>query len=543
MVTTLVAGLVMLGVLVVIHEFGHFIVAKAFGMEVPVFSVGMGPRVLGVRLGGTDYRLSALPVGGYVQLAGADAFGEEDADIDPIDSFLKRPVWQRLLVMLAGPVFNLLLPVVVFTAVLMAGEPQVAPYVGMVMPDSAAEAVGFRPGDRIVAVDGAATEVWNDLPELMAPAAAGGSVSVTVEGEAGASRTIQVSGLTTMEDGVVDLGGFGFRTKGVSTKVGVDDSRSPAGLAGLRTGDVVLSVNGEPVATWHQMQRALAGPGPFVLEVERGDERPKITLERGEGAGASGGTRDALGVSPINVFVGAVTEGGRAEQAGVRIGDRMVSVDGQEIRDWSELLTLVGKTAEDHAEGSEPRALTLLVARDGATLPITLVPEMVREVVGTGARFRPLMGVGWYNEAYVAPPTVRKYYGLFEAVPVALGQVRELFGHTLEVLGNLFTGELKPQETLGGPIEIFRVAGEGASRGFFSYVQILATISISLGIVNLLPIPVLDGGHIVLYVIEAVRGRPVSLAIREKMQMVGVLALAAVMLFVAVNDVSRWLSE
>ncbi|MBW1879720.1 MAG: site-2 protease family protein, partial [Deltaproteobacteria bacterium] len=137
MLVKILAGLVMLSVLVIIHEFGHFVVARLFRVGVPVFSVGMGPRVGGFRWKGTDYRLSALPIGGYVQLAGADPFGEEDPDayVDPAEDFMQKPVWQRFLVMLAGPAANLALPLLILSAILMAGEQRPDTVIGMVLPD------------------------------------------------------------------------------------------------------------------------------------------------------------------------------------------------------------------------------------------------------------------------------------------------------------------------------------------------------------------------------------------------------------------------
>ena len=156
MLSSLLAGLVAIGILVVLHEFGHFLFAKLFGVGVPVFSVGMGPRLFGFHFRGTDYRISALPLGGYVRMSGADPFGEEDPDevVAPEEDFMRKPIWQRLLIMFAGPLFNLAFPFVVFTIVLMLGEPRSVSEIGLVLEDTPAFDAGLREGDHVVAVDG-----------------------------------------------------------------------------------------------------------------------------------------------------------------------------------------------------------------------------------------------------------------------------------------------------------------------------------------------------------------------------------------------------
>ncbi|HMV69512.1 MAG TPA: site-2 protease family protein [Myxococcota bacterium] len=175
--TYMAAGLFMIGLLVVVHEAGHFLFARLFGVGVPIFSVGVGPRLFGVIWRGTDYRLSMLPLGGYVLMSGADPFGEEDTEhvVPPEQDFMRKPVWQRLIIMAAGPGVNLLLPFVLFTFLYMAGKPDVGPVVGAVFPGSAAAEVGLRPGDRVTAVDGDPIEIWHDVDDALARRLAGGA--------------------------------------------------------------------------------------------------------------------------------------------------------------------------------------------------------------------------------------------------------------------------------------------------------------------------------------------------------------------------------
>ncbi len=160
-----VAGVVMIGVLVIVHEAGHYVVARLFKVGTPVFSIGMGPRIFGFRFWDTDFRISLLPIGGYVRMSGADAFGEEDAEgwANPEEDFMRKPVWQRLLIMLAGPAANLILPFLLFTGIYMLGMPMPDSVVGVVRPGSVAEQAGIRSGDEIVAVAGSEVSKWKEL--------------------------------------------------------------------------------------------------------------------------------------------------------------------------------------------------------------------------------------------------------------------------------------------------------------------------------------------------------------------------------------------
>jgi regulator of sigma E protease len=271
------AGLFLIAFLVVIHEAGHFLVARLFGVGTPVFSVGFGPRIAGFRWRGTDFRLSAIPFGGYVLLAGADPFGEEDveAGVPESERFLSRPVWQRLLVMAAGPAVNLALPFVLFTVLLMAGRPDWGTTVGQVLPGSPAEQAGLRTGDVVVAVDGRPAEVWTDV-EAAARARLGttGPIRLDVRrAEATASVSLPVGSLRRDRGGGVDLVAAGIQPWAHSARVGVDDPASPAGRSGLRTGDRIVRVDGAEVLRWDELLAALSGPSHRVAwERARGDD-------------------------------------------------------------------------------------------------------------------------------------------------------------------------------------------------------------------------------------------------------------------------------
>lgn len=546
------AGLFMLCILVVVHETGHFLVAKLFRVGVPVYSIGMGPRLFGFRWRGTDYRVSALPIGGYVRMAGADPFGEEDPDavVDPDQDFMKKPVWQRLLIMVAGPAFNLMLPFVLFTAVMMAGEPQADPSIGTVLPGTPAEQAGLRPGDVVKAVNGEPVDVFIEINDVL-EADPEGPVEMVVARD-GAERAVRLP-LETVPltpEGFVDFEKLGIQSSRMSTRIGIADPTAPAYRAGLRTGDAIVAVDGRAVDTWEQLRDALAAGDRHEVDVvhptEAGElEEKKLVLEADPAWSPPAWEThpDRFGVLPIVLFVGSVSPDSRAAEAGVREDDRLLAVDGQPVRTWVDLIHLVAATAEEPKEGVEPRKLALSLVRDGQVHELSFAPAMVREVVGGEPRYRPVMGIGRYPDAFIPGPQINKYYSFPEAAGRAVEETGMLFRQTVGVLGNLVTRELKVQESLGGPIEIFRMAGQAAERGIYFYLRMIGMISISLGVINLLPVPVLDGGQILFYAIEGIRGRPLSVALRERIQMVGVLALIALMLMVFVFDVNRWLNS
>lgn len=546
MMQSLAAGLCMFAVLVVIHELGHFVFAKWFGVGVPVFSVGMGPRLFGFKRGGTDYRVSMFPLGGYVQMSGADPFGEEDPDVQvpPDEDFMKKPVWQRLVILLGGPGFNLILPFVVFTGVLMLGEPQASPEFGEVYPDSPAMKAGIQTGDVVTQVGEQEVETFSDFAQALMDADEGPIMLRTRRGTAQHTVLLPDGIYPFMKDGRIDLDAFGAHNTRPSSRIGVSDSASMAGLLGLRTGDEVLRVDGAEVHSFRDLKNVLEDPQPHALEVERMDDGSPtlLTIAWPTVPNSFGTDIHGLGIDPVNIFVGDVVPDSPAERAGVQANDRLLRVNGQAIDRWHDLTGLVGRSAKSAGDTGVSLPLALDVQRDGVIHQIQLTPEVEREVVQGEVRYRPIMGVVRYEGSFVAGPKIRKYYSFAEAVPRAIQEGVFVFNQTMKVLSNLITGELYIKESLGGPVAIFQAAGEGAKRGIFSYARLIATISFSLGIINLLPVPVLDGGQIIFYSIEGIRGRPLSLNLREKIQMIGVLALVALMIIVTALDVQRWIT-
>jgi regulator of sigma E protease len=556
------SAVVLIATLVFIHELGHFIVAKLCGVHVRIFSLGFGRRIVGFEMGGTDYRISLLPFGGYVMMAGADPFGygDEDDDLldDPETSFMRRPVWQRLLVMMAGPGFNLALPIVVFTALFMAGEPQPSAVIGDVTLDAPAGEAGMLPGDRIVSVAGQEVTTWSAMSEQISLLELG-EQELVVERE---GTQLPLSIVLTEETG----SRLGISHQRIDSIVGVDDSDSPAGAAGLQTGDRIISVGEEPVGDWIALTAALRGvqtASTVNVSYTRAGEPFSAALAQSDWTPQDNGTLDLnterWGLAAGTLFVGEVGETAQnsgdelfagcspgpapppspALRSGIEPGDRFFRLDGEPVESWSDVLGAVRGTMVGAGDEATAQPIQVELIRDGDLLSLEITPKVIRDTDMAGRYYyRPILGTS-RGGGYVDGPTTRQYYPFSLAISRATEETIFISGLIIEQLGKLITNEAAVEKSLGGPVEIMVQASQAAEKGLFTWARLMAMLSISLGIINLVPVPVLDGGQILFFLVEAIRGRPVSHVIRERAQQIGVLFIVMLMLMVLVFDIRR----
>lgn len=536
---------ILLGGLIFVHELGHFLVAKAFRVKVLTFSLGFGPRILGFRLGETDYRLSLLPLGGYVKMAGEDPnnpLSEEDRG----RGFLEQPAWKRMLISLAGPAFNLIFPILVYFAVFSAQTEAIAPVVGQVVPGMPAAEAGLLPGDRIVEIEGERIHAFQDLRRHIDPNP-GRSLRVVVERD-GERLDMRITPTTVEESDPIEtleVGKIGIIPNPAAPVVGITGPGTAAYEAGLRPLDRIAKVAGQEVRSLEdalvRLEEQHARGEPFeVLALRREGLAagpldlgiPRAVKVRILPVDPETGERRELGVESGELYVSRVVAGSAAAQAGIARGTRLVALDGEPLRSWQDVENARRR------KGGEPFALTVRV--DGEERTLTLAQAAKTQMDEVRGRPVTVYTLGAYGGLPVlAAPVEPVPFRPLLAAEMALSSTWEVTRKIAIGIGKLLTGQIA-FSNVGGPIQIYDVATKAAQQGWEYFLHTMALISINLGLLNLLPVPVLDGGHILQSGIEMVRRRPLSMRTRELANMVGLAMLLALMIFAMRNDVIRY---
>ena len=534
------AFVLLLSILVFVHELGHFVVARLCGVRVLKFSIGFGPPIgfgryrLAWRRGGTEYVIAWFPLGGFVKMLGEnpDEIDDPEIMVHPGESLPEKTTWQKLAIVFAGPVANLILPVLVFAGTLAVGLPRPIAVIGSVESGSPAAVAGLREGDRISALAGEPVSWWGDLDEEVR-ARGGETVSVAYQRSgAPATTSLAISSRASFDEfgQKVEVGWAGIEHRRPEAKLGIASADSPAHAAGLRSGDVVEAVNGARVESWSDFAAAYAASRGDVEFVLRGNDDESDAVRRTVAVPALGSV-DALGVLPATVLVSTVTAGSAADQGGLRPGDLIVSVDGKPVGSFGSFAELV--------RTSDGRPLALQYARGGELSAVTIAPTLVDYDAGFGLKEpRYLVGITAEVASLPGEQGVDRERNPLVALPRAVEMTVDVTRSFVQGLAKLVTGEVSRKQ-LAGPIGIAELAGHAYTLGWESYLSLLVLISINLGILNLLPIPVLDGGQAVIHAVEGIRRAPLSLRTREIVQQVGLTMLMLLMGFAFWNDLSR----
>jgi regulator of sigma E protease len=428
----ILAGGVVLGVMVLLHEWGHFIVAKLCGVRVDVFSIGFGPRVWGVKRGDTDYRVSVLPLGGYVRMAGDNPMEERTGA--PYE-FLSRPRWQRCLIAIAGPVMNVFLTFAIFWGIyLFVGAP---------------------------------VETFLRLP----------------------------------------------------ADVAAVPQNLPTGS--VEAGDRIVAVNGVSTPSWEKVytQFAIVKPGdPLALTVQRAGSRQTVTTTAPDKSKLAD---SVLGYPALPAVAEEIAIGSPAERAGMKADDAIVGINGEKVVSWDQLL--------DQVRNSDGHSIHFVVRRNGGEIPIDITPVL---------KMGPDGGMAWQVGVEEKTPETYEPQTFVESVKDAGLATASSAAQIGQVLGGLFSGKVSVRD-LQTVVGIARESGRAAKRGPVRLLELTAIISLNLGLLNLLPIPILDGGHVLMLAIEGLLRRDLSVTFKERFVQVGLVFLLSFFAFVMYNDILR----
>ena len=437
--------LVVLGVLVAFHELGHFLAARWVGVKVLKFSLGFGPKLLGRKMGETEYLLSAIPLGGYVKL-----FGEDEAEAttqeDRARSFAHQGLWGKVLIVAAGPGFNFILAYFIFAGWLATGTPLFVPTFQDLTPDI----------------------------EAMVPG-------------------------------------------------------SPADTAGIQVGDRVSRVNGQAISTRTELFDAVAKSNgqALTLEIKRDGQVKTLTVTPTTAPGPQTSAQEPgyyLGVEETPPLVTSVMQSSPAAKAGLQAGDHVVSIGGKTIHTWSQMTGIVKESPD--------RQLQVEVLREGHRISLTVTPSVEKAIVNGQSVEVGKIGISGPGRSIMRSST--PLLSLYDGLGATWGWT-EL---TAIGLYKMVVGDIS-SKNIGGPLTIANISGEAAAQGASSVVFLIAILSINLGVLNLLPIPILDGGHLLFFLIEGILRKPLGERQREIAQQAGLVLLVGVMIFAFWNDLER----
>ncbi len=564
--THILPFILLLGLLVFVHELGHFVVARMCGVRVEVFSLGFGKKILSWKKGDTTYCISLIPLGGFVKMFGEQGSENIITDADRKVAFSHKTPWQRIAIVLAGPFMNFFFAVVVFATIAQVGEQTRAAIVAGVVTDSPAVKYGFKAGDQILKVENEAVRSYEDFQKQL-NRNKNRTVSVDVQDSTGQIRQISASvgatdnpNIFSLEKQIGEIEGLEAVAVNATVAVVID---SPAYKAGLRTGDEVTSFNGHKitnaVAFESAIQNAMNDSNATAAEYAIGVMRPlqeddstqdkKLTSSNAQ-ENFPEGTKLVLTFSKIalvksknlknfgfdktELYLGQVVKGSPAHMAELQAYDRILSINAKPILKWEDIASTV--KAYDGRE-----ALTFVVSRDGTELIKKITPKVTELTTAFGAIDKRYT-VGVSPLIVLAEPEIIivKADNPLQALIKGTDRTIDISIMTVMSFVKLFQGEVSPKN-LGGMVSIGKAAKDSFELGAQAFFMTMGILSVSLFILNLMPIPVLDGGHLVFYTIELIKGSPLSLRKMEIAQQVGLVLLLGLMVLAQYNDIVKFL--
>lgn len=525
------AVILLLGVLVFVHEAGHFLVGKWCGIKAEIFSIGFGPAIIKFNRNGTEYRLSIIPLGGFVKFFGSIP-GEEVPDAMRDKAYCNASLVARSATIAAGPFANFLLAIACYAAMGLHGIEHPQPLVGEIIPGSPAEQAGLKYGDLVQKINDTDVQTWQDLHDAVYEAP-GQRLRFTVNRQ-GKTEAVTVTAEEVKPSNTHQepYGRIGISPGRVPAVITVRHPETPAGLSGLRTGDrikeLVVGDVTTPVKFFREFKRAFAQQvdadvAEVILQVSGQDGVDRtVTLP------VNGLRFDDLGIMDSQLTIGSIKD--FPDKSKLLPGDVVLSFAGQQE---SSIFGLSKNLADNE---KEVVAVSILRAGQELSLDLKLQPMDVQRVDGKKTIY--VLPVEFWGQLESGEPVVESY-GLFGAIGYGIAETGRKTAAISGAILKLFTGDM-PLQALGGPISIAKVASDSVKMGWLTFLSAMALISINLGLLNLVPIPVLDGGQLVLIGFEALRRKPLSQLAIENFQKVGFVMVLGLVVMATYNDFSRF---
>ncbi len=531
---------ILLGLLIFVHELGHFLAAKFYKVRVETFSLGFGPKIIKFVRGGTVYCVSALPLGGYVKMYGDEPGKDVPEDLKN-QSYLHKPVGQRIVIALAGPLMNLFFAFVLFAGVAAIGDKALAPEVGEIANNSKAFEAGFRPYDKIISINGEPTETWSEVVEIIETSAES-DLAFKID-RLGQEQTLNVTPRSSENDNLFSTADRIGKIKGLNSNlhmpiIGVVDSGNFA-AAGFKSGDRVVEINGEAIQWFKDIEPILLenlfnGDGQAQVKIHRYNDfrKRKDFTELSLPVFGKDFTDQKIDIYVPETVIAEVQEDSPAALAGLQRLDRILKINGQRIQSFDDIVKNVSSFKEND------QALQVEVERGGETQIFSMIPKM-NELEGQFGETENRFTIGVIPTLFIAPKTYLWKSSDFSQIVVRSMQ-QTMHWTSLTVLSFVRILQARvSSKNVSGIISIGQVAQQSWSIGMNAFLKMMAIISINLFILNLLPIPILDGGHLLIFTLEAIKGAPLSLRKIEMAHQVGFLIILFLMAFALFNDFSR----
>jgi regulator of sigma E protease len=556
---TLFWFILLLSPLVFFHELAHFLTAKAFKVKVLKFSLGFGPALYKKKWGETEYRLSAIPLGGYVAMIGEDP-NEELSEEDKKRTLSSLKLWKKLLVVLAGPIINFIIPILIFFAYNLSITEVSPPMMGTVLPNSPAHVAGLRSGDLVVSIDGDKVDSFDHFRRLVQDSP-GESLKIVVKRPSEGEKEFSLKPAPTIGRNLVGMkakmGRAGVLLNGTIATIGIRDTDSPAYKAGLRTGDRVISIiigkKVHNIKFWPSLDSAikLAGDSPFSIMVLRPGKilNEQIGLSKGQMKEFQlQSTKELSGVERGEFYISSTSKKGVSKRWGIKPGDRLWSISvmksDQELESCKPAKKSFGSLAnlEDviFRHPSKRLCISWVTPSSGGSCfhSSAIKQDKLSSVDQLGNKITKYE-IGFSTWRMLDVPDNIPVEGQFGfAVRESLVSTWKLTKGMVQGIYYMITGELE-RDNVGSVVMIAQMAQIAADRGIIFFLQIMALISLNLALLNLLPIPILDGGHALMFTIEAAIRKPISIAVRATVTWIGLGMIVMLMLFGFKNDLVR----